>query len=172
MNIELKKKLYTGYAFLFIVAISLGCKNHDKNVEINNPPGILKVENINPEIKDSILSNSAAALPFCMDSASIPEFRKRMCSLKYLSDELKRMNPEWQSNQGVVDLSIIIEADGTVSEVKLSEDKSGKNTGQAVAEKCFEYLRNRKCIPARKNGILVRSRTIIPVFPGPIQSHR
>ncbi|MEM8524267.1 MAG: energy transducer TonB [Bacteroidota bacterium] len=66
--------------------------------------------------------------------------------------------------EGVVKIGIVIEKDGTASATEILED-IGSECGQAALTAINEALahNNLRWIPAKKNGIPVRSRMMIPV---------
>lgn len=149
------------------ILIPFSCKQTSK--ELNPPEEELIPESFINRDKKFGLPNEpdvSAALPFCQDSIEIPKYKKRICALKILSNQLIEMNPHWKSAVGVVYLRLTIDADSTLTAVELSEDFSGQNIGQEVAIKCYEYLHQYKCIPARKNGIRLKSRLVIPIYFG------
>lgn len=122
--------------------------NRDKKIGLPNEP------------------DESAALPFCQDSTEIPKYKKRICALKILSSKLIDSNPQWKSTVGVVYLRLTIDSDSTLTEVKLSEDFSGQKIGDEVALKCYEILKNYKCIPAKKKGLRIKSKLVIPIYFG------
>lgn len=159
----LKQSTCTGIAVLFFVVAIGSCKNRNQ-AETNAIPETY----INRDKRIGLPNepDESASLPFCQDSVEIPKYKKRFCSLKILSLKLIDDHPEWKSAVGVVYLKLTIDSDSTLAEVKLSEDFTGAKIGEAVAKGCYDYLKNFKCIPAKKKGLRIKSNLIIPIYFG------
>jgi hypothetical protein len=150
-----------------ILFLSYSCK-HQSESSNASPEESIPESYINRDKKIGLPNepDESAALPFCQDSTEIPKYKKRICALKILSTHLIESNPQWKSTVGVVYLRLTIDSDSTLSEVKLSEDFSGQKIGDEVALKCYEFLRNYKCIPAKKKGLRIKSKLVIPIYFG------
>lgn len=159
------KQIFSGIIFIWILVVS--CKNKQSNSTPLNQESIPE-SYINRDKKIGLPNepDESASLPFCLDSAAIPKYKKRFCSLKILSNQIIAEHPQWKTIAGVVYLSLIINSDSTLSDVKFTEDFTGAKIGDEVAQSCFNYLKNYKCIPAKKKGLRIKSKLVIPIYFG------
>ncbi len=165
MEIKLSPNLFI--AIIFSLILLAACKNKSDTSNTNIQESIPE-SFINQDKKIGLPNepDESATLLFCQDSTEIPKYKKRICALKVLSTKLIESNPQWKSTVGVVYLRLTIDSDSTLSEVKLSEDFSEQKIGDEVALKCFELLKEYKCIPAKKKGLRIKSRLVIPIYFG------
>ncbi|MBK8450511.1 MAG: hypothetical protein IPL42_11015 [Saprospiraceae bacterium] len=160
----MKAQILISIIFCFLY---LSCNNETRKetpVSKNeNPESFLKKE---PKLEHLEVPTEIASLPFCLDSSALPQHKKNFCAHKMLSEQLIKLHPEWNTASGLVNLNLIVETDGSVSDILLKDDFTGLSIGPAVTKACIDFLKAYKCIPGKKNGQQIRSKLEIPVYFG------
>lgn len=150
-----------------LVLAGLGCqtKTSSHSAPVEEPVPEVNI-NQHKKLGFSNEPDESAYLPFCQDSTEIPRYKKRFCAQKILSSHLINSHPEWKEVVGVVYIGLTINADSTVVSATLEHDFSGDGIGDAVAKSCYDYLKDVKCIPAKKKGLRIKSKLVMPIYFG------